>query len=617
MNNNAIFNAVLAGVTGGGQERWITSQSAASYAAYSATVLAIATGIDSLIAPTAVGDAQARLMSSICASVFAGRFPTNADPNIAASIVALYTAQAPNLLSEGGAGGVTSWDSRVGAVVPLNGDYAASLVTNDSSVVGATVKDALNTINTAGFGVSSFNSRTGAVLPASGDYTSGQITNASTVTGATVTAALNTLKAASGVTSWKTRTGAVVPASGDYSASQVNNDSSVAGAAVSDALNTLNTGLSNLVVNPFRATFYVNAAFAGTSTGSESNPYTSIAAAFAAAVALAVGSAIIYIPPNANHVENVVFPTTGGWEIASALDIVTPTSATITGTIDVSSAATAQRVLTNITVVGAISGLASAGGNSRLLIRGTGTVQAITLTGSGASAWHLILSAQPGNGILSFCTGNLAIKGDIIADGYSITSATIAVSVSSTFIGCTTNAVAFTGNGGAIILKMYRMFTSPWTINAASGSVQVIMDGVSATNFMVQGLTTVGGTVTSSTQNSNNAVLNTVANNVAATTLANITPKSFMVAEAELTVLSSGTLGASCGLNIIYTDLTGTLVTRALTPLLDITSGVGTKVSAVLPFAQNGATAVQYSLTGVGTPGALSLAVAISVRLAN
>ncbi len=43
---------------------------------------------------------------------------------------------------------VTSVFGRIGAVVAVLGDYLASLVSNDSTVTGATVADALNTLNT-------------------------------------------------------------------------------------------------------------------------------------------------------------------------------------------------------------------------------------------------------------------------------------------------------------------------------------------------------------------------------------------------------------------------------------------------------------------------------------
>jgi len=46
----------------------------------------------------------------------------------------------------GGPGAVTSVFGRIGAVIATLGDYAASLITNDSSVPGATVKDALENL---------------------------------------------------------------------------------------------------------------------------------------------------------------------------------------------------------------------------------------------------------------------------------------------------------------------------------------------------------------------------------------------------------------------------------------------------------------------------------------
>lgn len=77
----------------------------------------------------------------------------------------------------GGGGAVSSVFGRVGAVVAVNGDYAASKVTNDSSVSGSTVKDALDTLS-AGTGVTSVFGRTGVVVAAGGDYTVAQVTGA-------------------------------------------------------------------------------------------------------------------------------------------------------------------------------------------------------------------------------------------------------------------------------------------------------------------------------------------------------------------------------------------------------------------------------------------------------
>ncbi len=141
----------------------------------------------------------------------------------------------------GGGGAVTSVFGRIGAVVATLGDYAASLISNNSSVTGVTVKDALNTLLAAipSVPVSSVFGRTGAIVAALNDYAASLVNNDSTVTGATVKDALNTLKAASGVASFNTRTGAVVPATGDYTTSQVNDASGLPGTTASDSLNYL------------------------------------------------------------------------------------------------------------------------------------------------------------------------------------------------------------------------------------------------------------------------------------------------------------------------------------------------------------------------------------------
>jgi hypothetical protein len=144
--------------------------------------------------------------------------------------------------------GVSSFNARGGAVTPAANDYAASQVSNDSSVSGANVKLALQTLASAigalVTGVSSFNARGGAVTPAANDYAASQVSNDSSVSGANVKLALQTLASTvgalvTGVSSFNTRGGAVTPAANDYAASQVSNDSSVSGANVKLALQTL------------------------------------------------------------------------------------------------------------------------------------------------------------------------------------------------------------------------------------------------------------------------------------------------------------------------------------------------------------------------------------------
>lgn len=80
-NNNAIFNAALAGASGGVQaERQISDSSAASYAGIRTEIVAFATAIDTAIATTTISDADAELMQSICQAVTERRFLAGQTP---------------------------------------------------------------------------------------------------------------------------------------------------------------------------------------------------------------------------------------------------------------------------------------------------------------------------------------------------------------------------------------------------------------------------------------------------------------------------------------------------------------------------------------------------------
>ncbi|MGB0963972.1 MAG: hypothetical protein ACPGVY_14900 [Mycobacterium sp.] len=101
---------------------------------------------------------------------------------------------------------------------------------------------------TAGGAVDSVHGRTGTVVATAGDYSASEITNDSSVTGANVDDALDALDAAANVVeSVHSRTGAVVAAAGDYSASEVTNDSGVSGVNVDDALDQLDTDIGAIV----------------------------------------------------------------------------------------------------------------------------------------------------------------------------------------------------------------------------------------------------------------------------------------------------------------------------------------------------------------------------------
>jgi hypothetical protein len=108
-NNNAIFNAVVAGAGGAVQERWIQNTDSASYENYQQMIEAIATAVDADIPAGTISQSQQGLMQSICQGVFAGRYPqVDNYEAIAAAIVALYTSLATILQADTGGGLPTS-----------------------------------------------------------------------------------------------------------------------------------------------------------------------------------------------------------------------------------------------------------------------------------------------------------------------------------------------------------------------------------------------------------------------------------------------------------------------------------------------------------------------------
>lgn len=171
---------------------------------------------------------------------------------------------------------------RVGAVVATSGDYAASLVSNDSSITGATVKDALdNLVPTTRQVIAGTGLTGGGALSANitlnviGNADGSIVANANDIQvgilatdaqhgvrgGGTQHALVNGSSAGfmsasdftklagveagaevNDVFSVFGRVGAVVATLSDYAASLVTNDSSVIGATVKDALDSLMSG---------------------------------------------------------------------------------------------------------------------------------------------------------------------------------------------------------------------------------------------------------------------------------------------------------------------------------------------------------------------------------------
>lgn len=96
MNNDALFNAALCGISGGCQNRWLTQTDVSEFAAFRNAVVAAATAVDNLIAPIdELNYGSVRLLQSICFGVYSDRMIANLDSGdyleIATAIVALFT----------------------------------------------------------------------------------------------------------------------------------------------------------------------------------------------------------------------------------------------------------------------------------------------------------------------------------------------------------------------------------------------------------------------------------------------------------------------------------------------------------------------------------------------
>ena len=133
-NNNALYNAVIAGVMGGTESRrWLLSTLAADYAEEAAVAAAVATQIDSLIPAGTPTDSQVNLLSSLTQAVFADRTATSITPSeytsISQAVVAAYNQVSTALLS-GGAGVSSKYtisvanSSSLATMAASNGDLA-------------------------------------------------------------------------------------------------------------------------------------------------------------------------------------------------------------------------------------------------------------------------------------------------------------------------------------------------------------------------------------------------------------------------------------------------------------------------------------------------------------
>jgi hypothetical protein len=393
-------------------------------------------------------------------------------------------------------------------------------------------------------------------------------------------------------------------------------------------------------VAPFQGLYYVNPGFTGLQAGSASNPYTTVAAAFAAMVALALPGGTVVIPAGVVVTENIVFPDTGGkWEIASPQALVLSlggVSAQIVGTVtfNTSSAGTSAFALTNIFVNGALSGANSSSGLAYIFLTGVRVQGGITTTRSSTGLWlHVfkgVAAPQPSKVGGSFtqlanCSGQVFANDWVFEGGVTENSqaGTFNPPIASTFRNCQFGAT--TGSTPPINLSSNSLvayfydcvFTGVTTFTTLSANYVINMCPFTYGSLNKVGCVLSGTTITLNVLTANAASERTLANNLGSTNFGGRNAEGQYECTVTQTLLATGTNGSLQG-NVIYTDMTGTLVTVPVGTALNITSAVGTKAEGALRFQHNGAAApIAFSYTGIVTPGAMSVATAIAIRRCN
>jgi len=379
----------------------------------------------------------------------------------------------------------------------------------------------------------------------------------------------------------------------------------------------------------FKGTFYINPAFTGIQTGSQSNPFTTIAAAFAFAVSLGLTGAVINLPPRTTITENVTFPSGGRWELRGLSDSPYGTSSSINGTVDVSDTSGAGfRTLTNLFVFGAVSGNNSAATPLDSTFQSTNCLffSTVVLTTSSTAKWIAIFRGQAQKSVNSWggaCSALTSVSGEISAINWAFL-ADIGYSFNSYFDSCdfggganVTTTITTTTSVQGNYFGCCDWHTVPVFTVVGGGTVTILADSTAMSRLIRRG-TVPTGNISFSSLNSHVVSANAaLTDNIGPSNIANgVLNTPLLVAEAVITLLTPGTAGAAL-VNIIYTDYAGIVQTRAITAALNIAGVAGDSVSGVLPFSQNGATIVGYSVTGIVTPGALVYRLDFSVRVAS
>jgi hypothetical protein len=383
---------------------------------------------------------------------------------------------------------------------------------------------------------------------------------------------------------------------------------------------------SALNVSPLRGTYYVDPLFAGVQTGSESNPFTTIAAAFAAAAAQGLTRGIVFLAPGATCVENVVFPAVGDWEIASLLSYGV-FSATINGTVDSSCSASSRRTLNAVNVLGNITGNCSAGSHRFSVLNGGNCQGTITLTASGAGVNRLGTGSPvnefSGNAYMqNFLTGNVSVAGSFTGSSCVFGPGSLTVTQTSSFVDCLLPPTTILNGTGALFYMQgcANAQGGPLTFSVLGGGfLQLQCDGTTLEEFARVSTILSGDVRLVNSFLGGRSSTTTQVTNVGVTGILGRLPAGLQEAQACLTLLTNtgGVTAGNAVLNAVYTDATGTLVTEPVTTALNVGGAVGSKARGSLQFSQDGSATVSWSVTGITNATNLSYKCDVAFKQAS
>lgn len=541
---------------------------------------------------------------------------------------AYFAGQGIDPGTPGGGGTLVSFNGRTApAVIPTAGDYSADEVT--SAVDGPHVSDSL-AANKAAAATALSTANAAGVLAATAESDAATAQTTANAAGAAATAAQGTANTA--VTNAAAAQTTANTGVTNAAAAQTTANTAVTNAAA--AQTTANTAVTNAATadgkavaaqQPLKGLVNVDPTFAGgSSTGSESKPFTTIAAAFAALTGAGYTRGKVVLCPGANCVENVTYPASGDWEIASPM-VYGVFAATITGNVDASCAASRRAVLNSVSVTGNLTGNCAGGFQRVLVLNGSSIGGTITLTQSGSGSNRLITGSVvnefSGAGSLqNFLTGAVSVAGQFTGSS-CIFGTSLTVTTTSSFVDCLMPpTTTFNGAGGASFYLQGCANTVGGSLAftvTGGGSLTLQCDGTTLEEFTRVGLN-ITGTVLMQSFMGGRSSTTTQTTNVGVTPLLGKLPAGLQVVDACLTLLANG--GATAGnavLNVTYTDATGTLVTEAVTTTLNVAGAVGSKARGTLPFSQNGATTPSFSVTGITNATALSYKCDVAMRQAS